>query len=102
MCPECAAKIKRDLAKNMQQVLRETAIHGLAPASLRRLQEGKPQSNNTSGVRGVWKQHGKWVASGYRDGKRVYLGSFDELKDAQKARVRFVQETYGEAFEEIK
>lgn len=102
MCPECAAKKRREPAKEIQLTAKGKAIHGMAATSLKRLQEGKPQSNNTSGVRGVWKQHGKWVASGFRDGKRVYLGAFDELKDVQKARERFVQETYGEAFEKIK
>ena len=102
MCPECATKKRSINGKNMNLISREKAIQGLAPEALRSLRDGKPQSNNTSGVRGVWKERGKWVASGYRDGKRVYLGSFDELKDAQKARERFVQETYGEAFEKIK
>ena len=101
MCPECAAKKRRELAKEMQLTAKGKAIHGMAATSLKRLQEGTPQSNNTSGVRGVWKQHGKWVASGFRDGKRVYLGAFDELKDAQKARDRFVQATYAEAFEKL-
>jgi len=102
MCPECATKKRRINGKNMNLISREKAIQGLAPEALRSLRDGKPQSNNTSGVRGVWKERGKWVASGYRDGKRVYLGAFDELKDAQKARERFVQETYGEAFKKIK
>ena len=102
MCPECAVKIKRINGKNMYLTAKEKAISGLAPGALRSLRDGKPQSNNTSGVRGVWKERGKWVASGYRDGKRVYLGTFDELKDAQKARERFVEETYGEAFEKLK
>ena len=100
-CLPYAAERRRNNAKELIKKNRENSIQGLAPGSLKRLRDGVPQSNNTSGVRGVCKEHGKWVASGYKNGKRVYLGAFDDLKDAREARDRFVQATYAEAFEKL-
>lgn len=45
---------------------------------------------NTSGVRGVYfnKKRGKWVAQIMFKGKCYYLGGYDKLEDAAKARAR--------------
>lgn len=43
-----------------------------------------PQSNNTSGHRGVtWmKNRGKWMAQAQHEGRRIYLGYYDDLEEA--------------------
>jgi len=45
------------------------------------------QKNNTSGIRGVDWNNGKWRAYIYVNGKQVYLGLFAELEDAKQARL---------------
>lgn len=46
-----------------------------------------PPSNNTSGVRGVWwdKARGKWVASVTHNGRKNWVGSFDNIEEAAQA-----------------
>ena len=82
----------------MRQRLGEVAIHGLAPKALRNLEQGKVWSNNTSGVRGVYENRKRWIATGNKNGKRVYLGSFDMIEEAKEARESFIQKEYGDAF----
>jgi len=43
--------------------------------------------NNTSGVTGVGRERGKWVAKIMVDGKSISLGRFTELKEAVEARL---------------
>jgi len=56
------------------------------------------QSNNTSGVSGVCfnSGHGKWIARIGVCGKRIYLGDFDNKKDAIRARLQAEIKYYGE------
>jgi hypothetical protein len=43
-----------------------------------------PRNNNRSGVKGVWESlTGKYQASVWYKGKKVYLGSYDELEQAK-------------------
>jgi len=58
------------------------------------------QSNNTSGYKGVcWcKQHRKWVARCYAEGKPKHLGLFDNKIDAYTAYVCFAKQQHGEFF----
>lgn len=46
------------------------------------------RTDNTSGVKGVGfhKRSGKWVARIYVDGRPIYLGAYDKLENAAKAR----------------
>ena len=44
------------------------------------------QSNNTSGVKGVYKNGNKFVAQIWIDGKSQYLGIYKNFKDAEIAR----------------
>lgn len=42
-----------------------------------------PRSNNRSGYKGVWEdKKGKFQASVYLKGKKVYLGTYDSIEDA--------------------
>jgi len=54
--------------------------------------------NNTSGFIGIsWsKSKNKWEPSLFVNGKRVYLGRFDELNDAIIARLKAEKEYFGE------
>ncbi len=60
----------------------------------------KLNSDNTSGCTGVYPQssHGKrtgrWIAQICFQGKRYYLGCFDELKDAAEARKKAEEQLY--------
>lgn len=51
-------------------------------------------SNNTSGVRGVsWaKDSNKWVARGRRNGKKVHIGLYVTLEEAEAAAVAWRRE----------
>lgn len=46
------------------------------------LKQENPRSNNTTGVKGVTKQGKKFLVRKVIDGKRVYLGNTDTLKEA--------------------
>lgn len=54
--------------------------------SLNMLKSKKVASNNTSGVRGVYFIRGKWVAKIVFQKKQYFLGAYDSLEDAAKAR----------------
>lgn len=60
-----------------------------------RLKSSKPQSNNTSGVKGVSydKNRGLWAAEIQIRGKRHRLGRFTTLDEAAKAR-KLAEEKY--------
>jgi len=56
----------------------------------------KKPANNTSGYKGVWwsKKNGKWVAEIKLQGKKYYLGSFNNIRDAIKARQQAEEELF--------
>lgn len=56
----------------------------------------KPNKNNTSGVRGVHfdKQHKKWRAHIQFQGRKMYLGYYDDVEAAAKARARAEEEIF--------
>jgi hypothetical protein len=45
------------------------------------------QSNNTSGYTDVYRHNesGKWIATVRYNGQRIYLGGFDDIKEAARA-----------------
>jgi len=57
----------------------------------------KIPKNNTSSVKGVSfnKRDKKWISYIKIDGIRVHLGSFDNLTEAKKARVKRANEAFG-------
>lgn len=67
---------------------RDNRIENIRPAN--RSQNAAnigPQSNNTSGVRGVYKHSygNSWVAQIQHNGKYIYLGSYKTLQEAKDA-----------------
>jgi hypothetical protein len=59
----------------------------LRPATRAQNQSNRgPQSNNTSGCPGVYRSRNSWLAQIKSGGKQIYLGLFDNIDDAIKAR----------------
>ena len=65
-----------------------TAKHFVEGTCLESIRSRRIASNNTSGVRGVYKSErsGKWCAQITFQGKTRYLGSFSTLEEAAEAR----------------
>lgn len=65
-----------------------TAKHFVEGTCIENIRSRKLFANNTSGIRGVYqnKRSGKWQAQITFQGKTRYLGSYDKLEDAAKAR----------------
>lgn len=56
-----------------------------------------PSKNNTSGVLGVsWNtRRGKWLAQFTNNGKRVHVGYFDDLEEAEAKILKAKEESFG-------
>ena len=67
-----------------------TGLHFAEGTFVEGIQSKTISKANTSGVRGVYfnKKRGKWVAQIMFKGKCYYLGGYDKLEDAAKARAR--------------
>jgi len=50
---------------------------------------------NTSGVKGVRFENGKWRAQIMVDGKRIHLGSFETIEEAAAVRSARAQQVFG-------
>lgn len=61
------------------------------------MNRGVPE-NNTSGHKGVtwYKTRNKWMAQIFKEGKRYFLGYFDNIEDAIKARENAEIELFGD------
>ena len=101
LCPKCLAERRRQLAGIMLEKKKDTIIQDLEPGALQNIKDGALPRNNTSGVRGVWKDNksGMWMASGNAMGKRKFIGMYADINDAAKARKKFVDHWYGDAFD---
>lgn len=58
----------------------------VAGTSLEHLKSKKLSRNNTTGVKGVYRIHGKYVAKIVFQGKQYYLGSYADIQEAAQAR----------------
>jgi hypothetical protein len=85
--PICIDHIDGDRTNNVWSNLREVTLHENS-------KNQKKRSTNTSGVTGVHfsKQCGKYIASIRQNHKLIYLGIFERLEDAAKARLKAQQE----------
>ncbi len=90
-CPECCLKRQ---SLHGSETRSENLVEGMNLTSfqLRDILDGRLTKANRSGIRGVsWaKNANKWTARGYRDGKAIHLGYFDNLEDAANARREFL------------
>jgi len=51
---------------------------------------------NTSGVKGVVKRNGRYIAQIKHNQKNIYIGTFDNISDAEKARIEVEKKLFGE------
>jgi hypothetical protein len=81
-------EIYRDVAKK--------AFHCVEGTIIEKLQSQKPTTRNKSGVRGVYYRtcDKKWAATIGFQKKLIYLGYFNTLEEAAKARKRAEKEIY--------
>ena len=78
---------------------RNNKIENLRQATLSQNQYNKKiNKNNTSGIKGVyWNKHKqKWLARCYHDNKCHYVGSYNNLNDAENAIQTFRKSLHGE------
>ena len=83
---------KKTITKNsMEQIL----INRHFNTNFQVIETQKPPKNNTSGIKGVaWNNaHQKWEAYISIHGKRKYLGNYESLEEAERAR-RLAEEKY--------
>jgi hypothetical protein len=52
-------------------------------------------SQNTSGVKGVMRCYGKWLAYINVDGKQITIGRYEKIEDAKDARQKKATEVFG-------
>ena len=79
------------------------AFEGTRIAMIKNAKETVPV-NNTSGVRGVYQDKGskKWVANiGFRN-RIHYIGTYDDIEDARKAREQAAEKLFGPVLEKWK
>ena len=76
----CGCK-KKEHDEQMQSFL--TRFDG---TSLDLIKSKKLPTNNTSGVKGVYFQKGKWIAKIVFQKKQFHLGKYDRIEDAEEAR----------------
>jgi len=96
MCEQCLSKERHETIKTAQAALEEASINRVPVKVIREIVDGKLTKRNTSGIRGVhWDRSiKKWVASGTINGRNKYLGCYDDIEEAKKARRRFVEQHY--------
>jgi hypothetical protein len=83
-CKNCAAKNIQEVMAKGNRILRPLQGQGLAPkyAGFGRKAKKLPRS----GITGVYIQKGRYRAEITVDRKRIFLGSFETLKEAAAAR----------------
>jgi len=70
--------------------------------SLEAIQSAKLPSDNTTGYKGVYLIHGKYLAKIVFQKKQYFLGTYENIEDAAKARKEAEQLLFGETAEFIK
>lgn len=83
-CKNCAAKNIQDVIAKGNKIMRPLQANGLAPKYVGFGRRAKKLPK--SGITGVYMQKGKYRAEITVDRKRIFLGSFETLKEAAAAR----------------
>ena len=68
---------------------------GLHDGTLESMLNSKPYKSNTTGIRGVYVQNGKFRTQIAYKGERYHIGSFDTLEEAKEARKIAEKEIWG-------
>ena len=97
MCSDCLKRLKAEQINYARNNAERDPETGLVQAALSNIQKGTLTKMNQSGIRGVhWNESKKrWIATGYKDGKRIELGGFKDIGEAREAREDFVKRQYG-------
>ena len=72
--------------KKEHDALMQSFLTRIDGTSLDMIKSKKIPSDNTSGVKGVYFQKGKWIAKIVFQKKQIHLGKFDRIEDAAEAR----------------
>lgn len=85
------------LIDHINGVKTDNRIANLRLASNLENSRNRRNQKNKSGIRGVyWNEPArKWQASGFKDGRLISLGYFDEKSDAAKVAAEFRRKEYG-------
>lgn len=96
-CPECLKKLKIAQANAIRESRKVDPGTGLTLSAMKSIIAGKPTAANSSGIRGVSWHRGKqkWVVTGSRNGRKLYLGAYENIEDARDAREKHVMKVYG-------
>lgn len=79
-------KCTNNIAKPAEAIKKISNVDGSSLTSIRARLEGKINRNSTTGVTGVCKDRNKYRADIAFKGKRIYLGLYENINDAIKAR----------------
>lgn len=97
----CGCKHRETISSNGRKTIAENSkkqifINRHFNTNFQMIETGKPLKNNTSGVKGViWnKNHQKYEAYISIHGKRKYLGNYDDLAEAEQARMAAEEKYY--------
>lgn len=97
-CIKCTNNVKAASA-----VIHEvTDVDGTSLKSIKLRLDGKVNCNSSTGVNGVFKDRDRYRACITFKGKKIYLGYFDNLNSATKARKQAEQMIYGEFLDKHK
>lgn len=96
MCPKCLEQKNKVTMEKIRSKI-EKFETGCSKKIAENIRAGKPDANNSSGVRGVsWKKDTKkWWARIEIDGKTRSLGYYTSLEDAARARAEAIARIYG-------
>ena len=83
--------------KSTERIKSTIINHSNIPAMLSK----KLSKANTSGIRGVSPCKGKWRASIGVKGKFIWLGDYDKISDAERARIEAEEKYWAPIFAEL-
>ena len=94
-CAQCRTRFLTEQAASISTSHR--LDNGMMRGNLDALLDGKPRSNSSTGVRGVFynRARKKYVATIRKDGKQKFLGYYATLEEAAAVRAEAVREVYG-------
>jgi len=92
----CGCINRENFQENIKEARSKIFVEG---TNILLISHNRLNSRNTSGVRGVYKTRGKWVARITFKKKSYHLGSFSDLDEAAKVRKEAEERIFGEFLE---